>query len=360
MKKLVLLSLLLMISTISTLTGQITEEEVGKIAAELVQNLNNRKVKKVGVADFTFKSQANTRIGKYIADELSNLMMRKGANFDMASRKVVREALYTNSRQNTSLVNFDRLNTAQLEQDLQDVTTNEIGETKTEQGLDLALAGINTFKNIQFGKGKKLKGVDVIIHGDIEEQGDFLKLNIEAITNDKKKDLKAAAGGRILKTPELNSMLVSKNLVQNETSIPTLPSPENSIILTRPANAITYKHENISFELVGCSQVGKEVECRLNLLASERNSHLYVYWKNTRFFDANGAYEFNVSEVKLADASNTKSRVDKALIADIPMEAVLRFRDVNRPISSIAQLYIHCYVNDQDIYAKLDNIPVQR
>ena len=103
-----------------------------------------------------------------------------------------------------------------------------------------------------------------------------------------------------------------------------------------------FKHQTIQFEITGCTQSGRDVECKLNIF-SEVDLDYQVYFNGTRFINAVGGKEYVPSEIKLSDASNTHGSVTKSLVQNIPIPAVIRFSNVNEKVSNMAKLEISSY-----------------
>ncbi|MEL6720847.1 MAG: hypothetical protein AAFP82_19240, partial [Bacteroidota bacterium] len=155
--------------------SQITTNEIDKIVRPLVSQLNAKKVKKIGVADFTYLAQKNTRIGKFIADEVNMSLAMNGAIFNIADRKMVRTALYGTSKRTNTPIDIGILS-----DEIIDIATNEATETRAEKRTDLMNTGLQMIDIFMKTNNKKLKGVDVIIAGDIEDIGDYLNITITA------------------------------------------------------------------------------------------------------------------------------------------------------------------------------------
>jgi hypothetical protein len=342
------------------------ENEIKRISTILADQLSARKVKRAAVADFSFQNKQHTRLGVHMADEISTGMTMFGSAFNIVSREQARKELYGKQPQ------MDPIDLEGAGEVIGDATTEDYGETESEKQADKIRAGAKVLGELTniFKSNKVLKGADAIVYGTIERVGDYLKVNIEVVENSKRNDNLAAARGRFVLTPVIQEMLHSTSRPTESRPQPTVvstpgpsdPGPSGPVISTTPkgGTAITFKHDNLHFEVSGCVQTGRDVECKLNILALEKDVTLNTYINNTRIIDANGGYEFPVSEMKLADLSTTRNRVEKTLVADFPIEGIFRFRNINRKLVSIARLEISCHSNHGGYFlAKLNNIPVQ-
>lgn len=357
-----LLSLLFVFLVSNMLFGQATlEDELESIAQKLVSQLNaNDKVNRVAIADFAYRSEPLTRIGKHFADELAVSLMQNVPNFSITDRKVTREALYgPKVEQKTSTAELQRVAAYGA-----DVASNDATETNQEKKIDIANTAAAALSIIKFG-GKKLKDTYAIISGDIEDMGDYLQVNVRVNKNSSNGDMLGAARGKVIKTPDIIGLLDGKVAAPQQPVVVSSPglitTPTSTPIgTTVKGGAITFKHQNLEFEVIGCTQNNRDVECRLNIVASETDVNLGTF-NATRILDANGGHEFKVSEMKLSDAATTGDHVAKTLVAGYPIEAVFRFKNVNREIASIARLEIHAGLPYYyGFVARLDNIPVSR
>ena len=223
-----------------------------------------------------------------------------------------------------------------------------------DHGANAANAVINQMPK---SAGKKLKGVDVIIYGTIEDAGDYLQINIEGTKNDAKGVNVAVEDGSIIITPEVSGKLQG-----------TVPSVQPSGIYTDTPTTtptsnptgIKSKNQNLAFEIIRCYQNGTDVECKLNILSSNVDDVLGITVETTKIVDANGGSEFAATEASLADKSGTRGWVQKDLIANYPIEATLTFSNVNKQILSISRLEIKTWSQKVGNFdTKLYNIATQ-
>jgi hypothetical protein len=197
MKKSIILSTLICFAC--NLSGQNFDAEIDKITKLLSEQLNAQKVKSVAVADFTYRGQPNSRIGKVLADEVSaGLTNTVGKTFSIINREDVRKALY---EQNTTVKEEDKTISKAVD------IANATNKTTLEKGADALDMSIKIFDK----KSKKtLKDVDIIIYGTIEDKGEeSLRIIIEATKNTKSSVKENVGGyrGNIPKTADINDLL---------------------------------------------------------------------------------------------------------------------------------------------------------
>lgn len=317
-------------------------------ATDLTRQLNHRGVKQVGVADFTYQGRNNTRIGKQIADELSVRLTMSGGNFKMTSRDIVRRELVTTGKRNTT--------------QLSPKTTGAIGEamkndgeTKEKKQEDQIDLGVAIFENVStmLKSNKVLKGTDAIVFGKIEDRGDFLDIVIEVTENNKKGANIGGAIVYVIQTKELEELTegqIEPIIIETDSRI--------SPVQTINENTPKFKHQTIQFEVVGCNQFGRDVECKLNLF-SEVDLDYYAYFEGTRFISANGGKTYYPAEIKLAEVSSTSNRIGKSLVQNTPIAAVFRFSNVSETIVTMAKLEIRSWASGRDFFsAFFYNVPV--
>lgn len=342
-----IISSLFMVITFSAFS-QDWNQELRTMAAELAQQLSNKGTKLAGVADFTYNGQPNTLIGKYLADKLSGRLTATGVS--IKDREEVRTALANPVRRQSSSRSIDEGTKENAK-----VLTNDL-TTKDQKEAAAIDAGLDIMGELFRRPSNPLKDLDALVSGNVVAIGDNLELTVTIKKMNKKGEQIGYAETKFAKTPDL------RDLIENPAppvvaTLSTVRTP-NGTITTSPSyssSSVTpFKHQNLTFEVIGCSQMGQTVECKLSILSSETNTNLTVHLGDTRFLNANGGQEFHVAEIKLVDASSTYYPVAKTIVADYPIEAIFRFNGVNRQISSISLLEINC----NGFLAQFNNIPL--
>jgi hypothetical protein len=343
------------------LSGQNFDAEIDKIAKLLSEQFNTQKVKMIAVADFTYRGQPNSRIGKFLADELSiSLTNTVGKTFTIVNRENVRKALY---EQNTTP---EKKNDKTLSRAV-DIATSTY-TTTLEKSANVLDMGINIFNK----KNKKaLKDVDIIIFGTIEDKGEeSLRVILEATKNNNSSTKENIGGyrGNITKTADIDDLLkgeVAPYLVNNQSS-----NPNDSRKKEQQSESISmiFKHRTLRFELLGCYQDGRQIECKLQALTSNYDDGL-TFIGNSKFYSAEGGNQYEVAEIQLADIigsgkSNTTwsgyNYISKDLLIDIPINASMRFTNIEKKVDAIAKLEIIARSKlTGDFIIEFKNIPVE-
>jgi hypothetical protein len=358
MKKSIILSILLCFAL--NLSGQNFDAEIDKIAKLLSEQLNAQKVKMVAVADFTYRGQPNSRIGKFLADELSaGLTNTIGKTFSIVNREDVRKVLY---EQNTTVKKEDKTLSKAV-----DIATST-SKTNLEKGASALDIGIKVFEK----KNKKtLKDVDIIIYGTIEDKGEeSLRIIIEATknTNSSVKENVGGYRGNMTKTVDINDLLkgeVAPTVVVAPTSNPTIGTKGTQ---QTESIGMKFKNRTLTFELVGCYQDGRQIECKLKALTSEYDDGL-TFMGDSKFFSAEGGNQYEVNEMQLAEVIGKGGRggwgeiysIAKALLIDIPINASLRFTNINKEVETIAKLEINARSTvTGNFVIEFKNVPIEK
>lgn len=328
--------------------AQSTDREIDKIAGQLVSALNNkRKVKAVGVANFTYRGNAQTAIGRYLANELTLGMSMRGPQFDLIPREVVAERLY-GSR------DAAKPDLAVIGNTAGDALLKEDHETETDHKQDIIQAGTAVIQELTKLKGNGWKNNDAQVSGVIEDKGDELRV---IITVNLKGSVIGGARGNFVKTPDIRDKM-EEQIVVAATTYPKGTATSTVQAPTSGSNVEPFRLENMVFEVTGCHQSARTIECNLNIV-SDKDTELYTYCRNSRVIDASNSHEFHAIEVKLADVSSTNS-AQKSIVSNIPIQGLIRFGNVDQKVVTIAKMEMKFYTNQtQYQIATLYNVPVR-
>jgi|UPI0005921397 hypothetical protein len=329
--------------------AQSTDQEIDKIAGQLVSALNNnRKVKAVGVANFTYRGNAQTAIGRYLANELTLGMSMRGPQFDLIPREVVAERLY-GSRDAV------KPDLGAIGGSAKEAILKEDHETETDQQGDIIDAGKVVLQELVKLKGNGWKNSDALVSGVIEDKGDEIRL---IITVNLRESIIGGARGNFIKTPDIRDKM-EEQVVVATTTYPKGPVPRSVQPPTSgSANVEPFRLENMVFEVTGCHQSARTIECNLNIV-SDKDTELQTYCTNSRVIDASNSHEFHAIEVKLADVSST-NYARKSMVSNIPIQGLIRFGNVDQKVVTIAKMEIQFHTKPTYYAtATLYNVPVR-
>lgn len=287
--------------------------EMDDISKQLAAQLKKNKIKRVGIADLVYKGQQNNELGIYLADELCLSLI---ANSDDLS-----------------------------------VTNSKEIDSKKQETISDKLSRFETILGI-IKKTTLSDKVDGIVFGDVVDQGDYLRITLKVV------DRKTGITIGVVKDDIVKK---SDIIMQFDKSLDYYITSSASIISSIPNTINYYKSQDLLFEVIGCRQAGKNIECKLEITSLKRDLTIGVEVnKKTRIIDANSGNEFFVSVITLANLSSTKG-VSEFLAAGYPVKAIIKF-PVDRLIKSIGRLEISYYLPDKNetFLAKFDNIIVKQ
>lgn len=326
------------------------EQVMEQIATDLTSQLNGKKAKKVAVTRLDFRGQGGTAIGRYFADELSYFMTRTQRDFEVVPCMSYEEALINQERQRRARAaqNSERQSARE--------TDEEINALELTEGL------IQIFKS----NPSTVAGVKHTVTGNIIDEGDELAVTFQVL--DKRKNIKANARGRFLKTPKIEQ-LIGQNLESggaiasgNPSSLPpAIPTPEStSDDSYLAADPISWKNNNLYFEVDYCAQSQQSIECKVKVTVRRENTELYTYLDKTSIFDAADQMQYYPTEIVVGGIVSNGRSVIKPLIANHTADITLRFDKVDRRVDNLASLWIKSYTRSENYFVvELKGIPVQ-
>ncbi len=319
MQKLVFLLLLFCFNAF-TLSAQndALDDKIGRIVNDLVTKMNTKTtIKNVAIADFANLNGAPTELGKYLAEQFSDVMVNANISF--------------------SVVNRGRLNFL-----------------LKEAGLDAkGLLDPNSVAKLG-----KLKGIDAIVVGTMTSVGENINVNVQAL-NLETAVILASAKGSLPRTPAIIE-LEKKELGGESSSGGTTPVKRVITTPKMPAQS-TFEKDPLLFECLECKQTGQNIRCKLRITSLGKDIDLgvySVYYTKSRIIDDEGN-DFFMSNARLANVSGEQAQ--KTLVADVPINAEFTFSAVNRNISLITKMEISTSGTDLDyFYSTFKNIPITK
>ncbi len=198
------------------------DKEIAIIVSHLAAKMRTKTdIKNVAIADFSKLDGTPTELGKYLAEQFSDVMVNAATTF--------------------SIVDRGRLNFL-----------------LKEAGLDAkGLLDPNSVAKLG-----KLKGIDAIVIGTLTSVGENLNVNVKAI-NLETAVILASSKGALRRTPAIIA-LEEKGLNSQPSGQTNATPPSNPRPPTLPAK-ITFKQGTVLFECLECAQSGETVNCRLRI-----------------------------------------------------------------------------------------------
>lgn len=257
------------------------------LAVQIVDSLKAENKKKVAIVELTDLSGCITPLGQLVAEELTGQLF-KAQGLTLVERSKLDEVL---------------------------------GEQR------LGVRGLLEKRNVET-VGKAL-GVEAILTGTIAVFEDRVRVNARVIAVPSA-ELFATSAGYMSKLGLASSYFEATDCGEDN-------GPTGS---TSPV--AVQERQSIRYELLGCTQATRIIECRLVLTNNGADRSYRINLTNsggTYLFDQRG-HSFKASRIKLADLEITRGYGDRRLIAEIPVETKLIFEGVPSSIDFIKVLHI--------------------
>lgn len=274
--------------------GQNLDNELTAIITPLINSIRTQPVKNVAISDFTLLDGTPTELGKYLAEEFS---------FSLVNAP------------NKTFVVIDRSRVTALLQEA------NLGNTGKIDPNTIAKLG-------------KMKGIDAVIAGTLTSTGNTLRLIIK-VWNLESQGLVAASKGDISKTPMIIELEGKVSTSTEGGSIaPAVPPTNQSPAISK------FTHDNLTFELLSCTQSGQNVVCITRAVNKNKDIDLGINCAQSggRIISASGN-EYPLIEAKLGDkTTNGNYSAVKSMVADIPINCTFTFGRVTEKIDFIPKM----------------------
>lgn len=300
------------------------DKEITVIVSDLVTKMKTKTtIKNVAIADFSNLNGTPTELGKYLAEQFSDVMVNANTSF--------------------SIVDRGRLN-----------------YLLKEAGLDAkGLLDPNSVAKLG-----KLKGIDAIVIGSMTSVGENLNVNVKTI-NLETAVILASAKGSLRRTPAIIEL--EKKELAPEPGGKTTPTKTNP---AKPKDAvdvapITFEKDPLKFECLECKQSGENVNCKFRITSVGKDIDLDIYIDPSYYYPNKGSQiideegnDFFMINCRLANVSGGYIQ-KKALVKDVPISAEFTFSKVNRAINLITKMEINAAGPNLGYFtAPFKNIPV--
>ena len=277
------------------------DDKIGRIVNDLVTKMNNKTtIKNVAIADFANLSGTPTELGKYLAEQFSDVMVNANISF--------------------SVINRGRLNFL-----------------LKEAGLDAkGLLDPNSVAKLG-----KLKGIDAIVVGTMTSVGESINVNVQAL-NLETAVILASAKGSLPRTPAIIE-LEKKELGIDPGGVTVAVKPVTTAP-KMPAQS-TFTKDPLLFECLECTQSGENVNCKFRITSVGKDIDLSTgSGRLSRIIDEEGN-DFFMSNSRLANVSGGGWQ-KKTLVADTPISAEFTFSEVNRKMNMITKMEIYSNIEN--------------
>jgi len=316
MKKPIFLLLLLCLNAlVLSAQSEALDREIASIVSDLATKMATKTaIKNVAIADFTKLDGSPTELGKYLAEQFSDVMVNANTTF--------------------SIVDRGRLN-----------------YLLKEAGLDAkGLLDPNSVAKLG-----KLKGIDAIVIGTMTSVGENLNVNVKAL-NLETAVILASAKGSLRRTPSIIALEEKGLSSEGGGQTATTTTPVKSKTPVMPAQR-TFQKAPLLFECLECTQSGQNINCKFRITSVGRDAVLDTGARGSGIIDEEGN-DFFISNSRLANVSGGDWQ-RKTLVADVPISAEFTFSNITRTVSIISKMDLHCIETSlKDFTVSLRNIPV--
>ena len=297
-------------------TAAAFDAELDKLAGELVPPIEGAAIGKIAVVDFMDLEGNVTHLGRFLAEETSNALMK----------------------QKSGLVVIDR---------------NHLGQILKEQKLS-ATGLVNEAEARQVGR---IAGVQAFVIGTLTPLGDEVRLSVKVIHTDSARMVTsgAAAIARVGTIDKLLAQGLGNTHAASTASSKSAASPA-------PAQDPSQVQRRFAFELKRCELSGQTVECFL-LIRNDGSERLLTLAKESKLYDDFGN-NYTPSRAELANQTQTFERygqghVSNTLIYSVPVRAAISFEDISPQATQISSLKLKFGVEQEGwFWVTFVNIPL--
>ncbi len=262
MQKLIFLLLIFCFNSLAlSAQNDALDDKITRIVNDLVTKMNTKTtIKNVAIADFANLNGTPTELGKYLAEQFSDVMVNANISF--------------------SVVNRGRLNFL-----------------LKEAGLDAkGLLDPNSVAKLG-----KLKGIDAVVVGTMTSVGENLSVNVQTL-NLETGIILASAKGLLPRTPAV-IVLEGKELVGEPVKQPSTVKPE----MVKPLKPLvpaqsTFQKEPLLFECLSCKQSGENINCKFRITSIGKDINLIIGSVGSWLIDEEGN-DFSMTSSRLANVA---------------------------------------------------------
>lgn len=288
------------------------EGEVERLAGQLVPSIEQAAIGKIAVVDFADLEGQVTHLGRFLAEELSNGLMR----------------------QKSGLVVIDR---------------NHLGRILEEQKLSVN-GLVNPAEARQIGR---IAGVQAFVFGTLTPLGDQVRLTVKVIDADRA-HLVATSEAKIARVGTIDELLKQGvSPVQGGASTSKASHGATSGPASQ-AQVHIQEQRKFVFELQRCELSGQTVDCFVHV-RNDAKERVLVLGGRSRMFDDNGN-NYRPSRTELANnmqaIEDTKYSdrygVQNTLLYAVPVRAAVSFEGVSPQATRVAALKLYFRVADDN------------
>jgi TolB-like protein len=285
MRKYMLCRALLMAFCILTTRSLSADDlQLTQITTTLLKGIQQTGKSRVAVVDFVDLDGNTSRLGKFIAEELSVELTQSAVGIEVVDRAHLSAILHEHKLKSDGL--------------LDPATTKELGQ---------------------------LAGVDIIVTGSITDLGNSIRIVAKALSTDTAR-IVAASAGTLAKTPEVIALLSSAETGQSLTGSKDATKNGNESAGGTPAKPIA-AFEDLLLAMEGCENQGAKIMCYGHLTNKSSGAKRVQFNPSSHLIDNSGnesrsdvAYsQYRMTIQVGADRSQMFCCLDKVLEPEIPL-----------------------------------------
>lgn len=294
--------------------------QLTQITTALLKGIQQTGKKRIAVVDFVDLDGNPSRLGKYIAEELSVELTQSADGIEVVDRAHLQAILQEHKLKSEGLLD---------------------PETTKQLGL--------------------LAGVDILVTGSLTDIGDSIRIVAKALSTDSAR-IVAASSGSLLKTHEILSLLAPAPSMEAKSANVSSTGP--SALPKQPA-ATSVTVGPVFIELTGCHASSSSVTCRFRVRDVGDDCYFNFFTVGSVAYDDQG------NQAKAADGSlaNQRSENDinggriiySRMFSNVFTNAEFRFEGISAQASSLPLINLHMDVDHRQKYdVQFRNVPLVR
>jgi|GEM_PF-4159789 len=313
MKTLKTLFFLLLANTV--LCQNITDRELAQLAEDLAKAVESKMSgQNIAIADFVDTDDKPSNLGKYLSEEFSYTLVNKAAN------------------------KFKVIDRTQLRRLMDE-------------------AGIGDKGMVDPGSVQKLgrlKGITAVLYGKLVPASSSIKVYVKVVVLETQVN-EITVRGELTRTPTIDGFL-GLEIISNKVD----GSGGKEVGNTSPVSTTSpFTNQNIQIKLVGCTRNGSYVDCELEITSIGKDDNFAIKVDNTRLVDANWNSCY-ASQVGMGGKQPSSVQGNKALRANSPVPAIVRFANVPSSVKTYPMMELNCNSYSAYIFkAQLKNINIK-
>jgi len=276
-------------------------QDLRPISATLAARIATSGRKTIAVVDFTDLEGDATRLGRFLAEEVSVDLVAEAKGFDVIDRTHLKAILQEHRLSATGLI-----------------------DPQTARKLGL------------------IAGADALLTGTMTPLGDSIRLDLKVLDTQSAKMLTAASTD-IPKTPAIASLLSEQTL--SSSSTPSSSShdgrPTDNVLATQAE--VTAEESRFLFAVRKCQRSGKVLTCTgyVKNKSEKRRTINISFGGPTIVDDLGNQYSARYDRVRLGSGGTVQE-----LEPDLPVNFSIEIEDAD-PAANKASLILSCYLPDQ-------------